>query len=87
MARSLKYKEYIKIIIVMTDRQNKINSIIEKVTTIFFVFPFCTFCLTPMFVLCGGDTTTMLSIVGYMVLVLIGWLFISFFIKLFNKII
>lgn len=71
----------------MTDRQNKVNSIIEKVTTIIFVFPFCTFCLTPLFVLCGTDVKLMLGIVGYMLLVLIGWLIISFFVRLFNKII
>lgn len=69
----------------MTDKQNKVNSIIEKVTTFIFVFPFCTFCLTPLFVLCGIDVKLMLSIVGYMLLVFIGWMFISFFIRLFNK--
>lgn len=74
-------------IIVMTDRQNKVSSIIEKVTTIFIMFPLCTFFLTPMFVLFGVDVTIMLSIVGYMVLVYLVWMIISFFIKLFNKII
>lgn len=87
MARNLKYKDYIKIIIVMTDRQSKINSIIEEVTAILLVFPFCTFCFTPLFVLCGTDVKLMLSIVGYMLLAFIGWMIISFFIKLSNKII
>ena len=72
----------------MTDKQKKIETIIERITITLLALFFITFFLSPFISLVFNiDFEWLLMIVGVVGLTFLGWELICFFIKIFYKLI